>query len=420
VFETHRVEKPELHLPANDASDPILSIVVPALNEEITIGQFVDWCQTGIRELAIPAEILIVDSSQDRTREIALAGGARVLSTPRRGLGRAYIDALPYIRGKYVILGDADCTYDFRVLKPFIEKFEDGYEFIMGSRFKGSIEQGAMPPLHRYFGTPLTTWILNLMYGTEFSDIHCGMRGLTREAFVRIGLVSQSWEYASEMVLKSVHLGLRRTEVPVRFLKDMDGRTSHHVRAGWFSPWLAGWINLKAMFVFGASFFLRWPGIILLTLGLIGLALLALGPIKIGPVALSLNAMLLALVSSMVGLQLVMTSIIDAVITDGRGSLRKLWLGRLSYTRSTLCATVALFLGVVLLGRFIWLFLLGHYSLEQMGEATNHLAVIGLSLILGSIIFFTNMLVLHAASIYVPDPSRPGGSAHPNSSRSLG
>lgn len=419
MFETHRVEKPELHLPESDASDPILSIVVPALNEEITIGQFVDWCQIAIRELDIPAEILIVDSSQDRTREIALAGGARVLSTPRRGLGRAYIDALPYVRGKYVILGDADCTYDFRILKPFIDKFEDGYEFIMGSRFKGSIEQGAMPPLHRYFGTPLTTWILNLMYGTDFSDIHCGMRGLTRDAFVRIGLVSQSWEYASEMVLKSVHLGLRRTEVPVRFLKDMEGRTSHHVRAGWFSPWLAGWINLKAMFVFGASFFLRWPGIILLSFGLIGLALLAFGPIKFGPVTLSLNAMLSALVSSMVGLQMVMTSIIDAVITDGRGNLRKLWLGRLSYTRSTLYAITAFFLGVVLLGRFIWLFVRGNYSLEQMGEATNHLTVVGLSLILGSIIFFTNMLVLHAAAIYVPAPIRPSTSADPNSNGTL-
>jgi glycosyltransferase involved in cell wall biosynthesis len=196
-----------LMLPQDDADNPELSIVIPAMDEEITIGQFIDWCHQGIADAGVTAEILIIDSSRDRTAEIAVAKGARVLKTPKRGLGRAYIDALPYIRGRYVLMGDADCTYDFREIRPFVEKFRDGSEFVMGSRFKGSIEEGAMPPLHRYFGTPLTTMILNVMYGTHFSDIHCGMRGATRDALMRMGLVSQSWEYASEMVLKSVHLG---------------------------------------------------------------------------------------------------------------------------------------------------------------------------------------------------------------------
>jgi glycosyltransferase involved in cell wall biosynthesis len=169
-------------LPENDVEDPEFSIVVPALNEEITIGEFVAWCKQGIAAAQVKAEIIIIDSSSDRTAEIAVAGGARVLKTPKRGLGRAYIDAIPYIRGKYVLMGDADCTYDFREIRPFVQKFRTGAEFVMGSRFKGSIEKGAMPPLHRYFGTPLTTWILNVMYGTKFSDIHCGMRGVTLDA----------------------------------------------------------------------------------------------------------------------------------------------------------------------------------------------------------------------------------------------
>ena len=105
-----------------------------------------------------------------------------MLHTPKRGLGRAYIDALPYIRGKYVMMGDADCTYDFRELAPFVERLRGGDEFVMGSRFRGSIEPGSMPPLHRYLGTPVTTWILNVLFGSQFSDIHCGMRGITREA----------------------------------------------------------------------------------------------------------------------------------------------------------------------------------------------------------------------------------------------
>src|ERR1044072_6864261 len=161
----------QLMVPANDVASPEFSIVVPALDEEITIGQFVDWCMLGIRAAGIQGEVLIIDSSSDRTAEIAVERGARGLKTPKRGLGRAYIDALDHIRGRYVLMGDADCTYDFRDIAAFVAVFRDGAEFVMGSRFKGSIEDGAMPPLHRYFGTPLTTLILNVMYGTRFSDI---------------------------------------------------------------------------------------------------------------------------------------------------------------------------------------------------------------------------------------------------------
>ena len=182
----------ELLVPVDDVKDPEFSIVVPALNEELTVPTFIAWCQEGMRRAGVSAEILIVDSSTDKTPEIALAAGARVLKTPKRGLGRAYIDSLPFIRGKYLILGDCDCTYDFRELEPFVQKFRDGAEFIMGSRFRGYIEPGAMPPLHRYLGTPVTTWILNVIFSSHFSDIHCGMRGITRAALERMGLRSQS------------------------------------------------------------------------------------------------------------------------------------------------------------------------------------------------------------------------------------
>src|ERR671911_367950 len=165
-----------LLVPDDDVDEPELSIVIPALNEELTVGEFVDWCKRGLEKAGIEGEIVIVDSSDDSTAEIALAHGARVLKTPRRGLGRAYIDAIPYIRGQYVLMGDADCTYDFRELAPFVECFRAGYEYVMGSRWRGSIEPGAMPRLHQYLGTPVTTWILNSLYGSRFSDIHCGMR----------------------------------------------------------------------------------------------------------------------------------------------------------------------------------------------------------------------------------------------------
>jgi glycosyltransferase involved in cell wall biosynthesis len=284
----------ELLVPKDDCLRPEVSLVVPALNEQITIGQFVDWCREGLKRAGVEGEILIVDSSTDNTPKIAVERGARVLTTPRRGLGRAYIDALDFVRGKYVIMGDCDCTYDFRDIAPFIEEFRKGSEFVMGSRFKGYIEPDAMPALHRYFGTPLTTWILNFMYGCSFSDIHCGMRGLTLEAYKRLDLKAQKWEYASEMIIKAVLLHLRQAEVPIRFLKDMEGRTSH-LKTTWYAPWVAGWQNLRMFFVFRPDFFLRMPGYVLSVFGLALVFALAFGPVSIGGVELSLHAQMFGL-----------------------------------------------------------------------------------------------------------------------------
>jgi glycosyltransferase involved in cell wall biosynthesis len=283
-----------LLLPVDDVPDPEVSLVVPSLNEQITIGRFVEWCREGLKKAEVQGEILIVDSSTDDTPRIALEKGARVLRTPKRGLGRAYIDALSHVRGRYVIMGDCDCTYDFREIGPFIEHFHKGSEFIMGSRFKGYIEPGAMPPLHRYFGTPITTWILNFMYGCNFSDIHCGMRGLTLEAYRRLDLKAQKWEYASEMIIKAVHLGMKTSEVPIRFLKDMQGRTSH-LKQHWYTPWLAGWQNLRAFFVFKPDFFLRKPGYLFSFLGLFLVFALGFGPITLGKLELSLHTQIFGL-----------------------------------------------------------------------------------------------------------------------------
>ncbi len=397
-------EVPEvfMFLPADDAASPELSIVIPALNEEISIGQFVDWCKQGFAAANVVAEILIVDSSSDRTAEIAVAHGARVLKTPKRGLGRAYIDAIPFIRGRYVLMGDADCTYDFRDIQAFVDKFRAGSEFVMGSRFKGSIEQGAMPPLHRYFGTPLTTWILNVMYGTRFSDIHCGMRGITLDALKRINLVSQSWEYASEMVLKSVHLNLLTSEVPVSFLNAPEGRVSHLVQGGWSTPWKAGWINLKAMFVFGADFFLIIPGLLLLVLGFVPLVLLAAGPRMVGEITFSVNSMLVALVVSILGLQFIFIGAIAQSLYDTVGRKRQRWLSLFAYTRTTLLAVAVFLAGLLLDMRFVAAFAAEKYQMSEALIAANHMAIFGMFLMMGSLIAFVSMLLIHAVALYLP------------------
>lgn len=389
-----------LHVPSDDVDDPELSIVIPALNEEITIGDFLDWCKKGLAEAGIVGEILIVDSSTDRTAEIALAHGARVLSTPKRGLGRAYIDALPHIRGRYVVMGDADCTYDFRQLQPFVEMFHEGFEFVMGSRWRGSIEAGSMPALHRYFGTPITTWVLNRLYSCRFSDIHCGMRGITKDALERMEIRSQSWEYASEMVLKSVHMNLRTAEVPVSFLKDREGRLSHHKRAGWFSPFQAAWINLRAMFVYGADFFAFKPGLVLLAIGLLMTLPLSFGPVTVGSTTFSLFTMLIGVALSILGLQSFYFGCLAQLFYDYSGDARRRWLRVFSYTPTVMASTAGFILGAGLMTPLVSLYVRSGLTLPPDIGVRNHLAVTGLLLMIASFTTFTFTLVLHAAALH--------------------
>ena len=391
--------EPRLLVPESDVEDPEVSVVVPALNEELTIEEFVSWCHQGFAAAGVCGEILIVDSSTDRTAERALAAGARVLKTPARGLGRAYIDAIPFIRGRYVIMGDADCTYDFRELGPFVDKLREGYEFVMGTRFKGYIEPGSMPALHRYFGTPITTWILNRVYSGKFSDIHCGMRGVSLDGLKRMDLQAQSWEYASEMVLKSVHLELATTEVPVRFLKDRQGRVSHHRRLGWFSPFYAAWINLRAMFVYGADFFVLKPGLVFLVLGLLFLLPVSLGAITIGPLTFSLYWQLSGLALAIVGLQGVMLGCLAKIFFDYTNRRTARLLSLFAYTRATVVAAGLFMVGVVCTIPLVVRYFADGLRLPAELDASNHLAVTGLFFMVAGFTVFIFTLLIHAAAI---------------------
>jgi glycosyltransferase involved in cell wall biosynthesis len=390
----------QLRIPEDDVADPEVSIVIPALNEESTVEQFVAWCREGLEAAGIAGEILIVDSGTDTTADLAVEAGARVLKTPKRGLGRAYIDALPYIRGRYVIMGDADCTYDFRRLAPFVEKFHEGYEYVMGSRWRGSIEPGSMPFLHRYLGTPVTTRILNLLYSSKFTDIHCGMRGITKDALERMQLRSQSWEYASEMVLKSVRMRLRTAEVPVSFLKDPPGRLSHHRRAGWTSPWKAAWINLRAMFVYGADFFVLKPGIALLALGLLLTLPLSFGPLTIGSVTFSLYWMLAGVTLAVLGLQNFYLGCIAQVLYDRTGAAEQRWLGLFPYNRTMAVSALVFVLGVASFVPLVVDYIRSGLTLSTELTAINHLAVLGIMFMILAFTTFTFTLLLHAVAIH--------------------
>jgi len=396
-----------LLIPDQDAADPEVSIVIPALNEEQTISEFVAWCHRGLEDAGVRGEVLIVDSSSDSTAAKALQAGARVLKTPKRGLGRAYMDAIPYIRGKYVLMGDADLTYDFREIRPFLEQFQRGGQFIMGSRFAGAIDDGAMPALHRYFGTPLTTWILNRLYSSAFSDIHCGMRGITREALVAMDLQSESWEYASEMVLKSVQMELRTTEVPVHFLHDREGRVSHHKRAGWLSPWIAGWINLRSMLVHGAEFFALRPGAILLALGLALSLPLSFGPVTAGRYVFSLHWMLVGVALSFAGLQSFYLGCLSQLFHDYTGKARGRWLRIFRYNRSVAASGLAVLAGIGCMLPLMREYLSYGFTLSGNIGLRNHLAILGLLSIVCGFTNFVFTLVLHAASLSARRLRRP-------------
>jgi glycosyltransferase involved in cell wall biosynthesis len=369
---------------------PEISIVVPALNEQTTISEFVDWCWTGLKAAGVAGEVIIVDSSTDDTPKIAFDKGARVLRTPRRGLGQAYIDAIPYIRGQFVIMGDCDLTYDFRNLKPFVESFRKGSEFVMGSRFKGSIEDEAMPPLHRYFGTPLTTWILNRLYGSSYSDIHCGMRGLTKDALLRIGLTSSGWEYASEMVLKASRLGLKISEVPVNFYKDREGRLSHHRRAGFWSPWRAGWINLKVMLVYSPDSFLINPGLLCMLFGLVVAALSSVGSVSIGPIGFNIYMLLLGSTAVILGYSLFQVGILARIWHGLRNGIERGILFHISYDRGMIVAGILMVVGFVLDLQFLVTYIAHHFEVLSFSRA----AILGLLMIILGVQTFTFTLLL--------------------------
>jgi glycosyltransferase involved in cell wall biosynthesis len=390
-----------LLIPALDCEKPVMTLLVPTLNEERTIGTFIDWCIEGIAKSGLPVEILIADSSTDQTAEIALAKGARVVKMPKRGLGRAYIDAIPFVRGQFIIMGDADCTYDFRDIRPFYDAYAAGAEFAMGSRFKGIIDPDAMPKLHRYFGTPLTTFILNFMFASRFSDIHCGMRGISTGALLRMKLRSQGWEYASEMVLKSVHMKLRTTEVPIHFHKDPEGRLSHMKRRGWLEPWRAGWANLKAMFVYGVDFFLGKPGAVLFAAGLLLLLTLIGGPVMVGPVQLSTNFMLLGFGLAILGQSMLFSAGLAKILFDYSGKVGLKFQRLFSHSRVVIFCLVAMLAAAVGLYPLVHEFL-EHGSLPQGIGIETHWAIFSIWLLIAAFQTFIFALMVRALRLMLP------------------
>lgn len=211
-----------------------ISIVMPCLNEAEGIARCIAWAQEGLARTGLPGEVIVADNgSSDRSVEIAQAAGARVVHQPLRGYGNAYHKGFSASSGAYIVMGDADQTYDFREIDRLVEPLRHGYDYVLGSRFQGTILPGAMPWTHRYIGNPVLTLILNLLFGLKSSDAHSGLRAFTREAYLRMGLTSPGMEFASELVIKAAQVRLRVAEVPITYYPRAGASKLNALRDGW-------------------------------------------------------------------------------------------------------------------------------------------------------------------------------------------
>ena len=262
-------------LSSDDALE--VSVVIPCLNEVRTLGACIEKAHASFTRLGLRGEVVVADNgSNDGSVELAQSLGARVVHVPQRGYGNALRFGMAAAKGRWLIMGDADDTYNFEEIGPFIERMREGAEFVMGTRLgPGRIMPGANPLLNRYVGTPVLTFVLNRLFNTRIRDVNCGMRGLTREAFERLQLQSEGMEFASEMVIKAALHDLELQEVPVTLYPDRRGRPPHLRR------WRDGWRHLKFMLLHAPDQLLFRPGMAALLLGLLFVVPVSFGPVVI-------------------------------------------------------------------------------------------------------------------------------------------
>jgi glycosyltransferase involved in cell wall biosynthesis len=283
------------------ANAPIeLTIVMPCLDEAETLAICIEKAQRFLSDNQVVGEVLIADNgSKDGSQDIATRLGARVVPVAARGYGAALIGGIAAAKGRFVAMGDADDSYDFLSLMPFLVKLRAGADLVMGNRFTGGIGPGAMPPLHRYLGNPVLSFLGRLFYNIKIGDFHCGLRAFSREAILGLNLNTPGMEFASEMVVKASLQGLRIEDVPTTLVKDGRSRPPH------LRSWRDGWRHLKFLLIFAPNWLFMVPGLILVALGLVGLGLLLPGDAQLGQITLGVHSLLYSAAFVLMGAQIV-------------------------------------------------------------------------------------------------------------------
>jgi glycosyltransferase involved in cell wall biosynthesis len=293
-----------------------LTVVMPCLNEAETVTTCVKKAVGFLERTGISGEVVVADNgSTDGSQALATAAGARVVDIAEKGYGNALMGGITAARGEFVIMGDSDDSYDFTNLMPFVAALRDGADLVMGNRFKGGIEPGAMPPLHKYLGNPVLSFIGRLFFRSPIGDFHCGLRGFRKDSVLELGLHATGMEFASEMVVKATLAGQRVTEVPTTLSRD--GR-SHppHLRS-----WRDGWRHLRFLLLYSPRWLFFLPGLALLVLGLVIGGLVLPGPLHLGSVTFDVDTLVAASAMVVIGFQSVLFWLFTQVYAGAEGFL---------------------------------------------------------------------------------------------------
>ena len=376
-----------------------LTVLMPCLNEAETLALCIGKAQAFLKRAGIAGEVLIADNgSTDGSQKIAEALGAHVVPVAQKGYGAALLGGIAAARGRYVIMGDADDSYDFSALEAFVERLRSGVDLVMGNRFKGGIDEGAMPPLHRYLGNPVLSFIGRLFYRIDTGDFHCGLRGFRADSIRALDLRTSGMEFASEMVVRAALAGLRIEEVPTTLKPDGRSRAPH------LRTWRDGWRHLKFLLMYNPRWLFFIPGTALACIGLVFAALLVFGPLRvINNLSLDLNTFVAACFAVITGVQLITFGAISRHYAHMTGILpesrRSTWLsGYLSTDRLAANAGLLFTAGMLFFG-----YAVARWASLGFGPLDNseipRIVVLGLSLVVISFQAFFSAFLLGVLEI---------------------
>jgi glycosyltransferase involved in cell wall biosynthesis len=395
-------------------SEPVeLTLLMPCLNEAETLARCIEKAKLGIQRSGVRGEIVIADNgSTDGSQAIAEKAGVRLVPVKEKGYGAALIGGVRAASGEWIIMGDADDSYDFSDITGFVKKFQEGFELIMGCRLPiggGTISPGAMPWKNRWIGNPILSFIGRLFFKCPAHDFHAGLRGFTKTAFEKMDLQTTGMEFASEMVIKSTLKGLKISEVPITLHKDGRSRPPH------LKPWRDGWRHLRFMLLFSPRWLFLVPGIFLSFLGIAFSARLSLGDFQAGGILFNVGTLAVACMTVIVGFQLVAFAFFTKVFAIAEGLLPddpKLTRVFKIFTleKGIVFGLLVLLAGIVLLARSVWIWKQANYGILPSAEENLRrlipaatLIVLGIQTIFSS--FFVSALGLKTRTRKPPTPS---------------
>lgn len=371
---------------------PEFSIVIPCLNEEKTLQLVIQKALSTFQRLGIRGEVVVSDNgSTDDSVKVTQQAGARVIHCPSKGYGNALIAGFGGAYGKYMIMGDADDSYNFEEIDGFIDRLRDGYDLVMGTRLKGHIQEGAMPFLHRYLGTPVLTFLLNLFFGTKISDCNCGMRGITKKAFESLQLESAGMEFASEMIIKAGIHKLKICEIPITLYKDKRGRKPH------LNTWRDGWRHLKFMLLCAPNFLFIYPGVVAFLLGSLLLLPQFNGPVSFGPISWDIHIMILGLTFSLLGVFIFQMGMVIKLFSNQKHYYKNdnlvMRIRKISMEKQLIAGGLFMLVGLFIDAYIFWVWVGNNFKdifMPQKAIVSLYFLFIGLSIIFFS--FFRAIL----------------------------